>query len=247
MNRIDNNVAGILLNNVSEGMSVLRNVFTRNKVGLHAENFSNPGIEGNRFEGNETAIICFRSSSPAIVRNLFAGNREGVSCVQLSAPSISANEFRENGTGVLLTLSSYATIRGNNFDNNAVHVKLDNMSHDWEVKVGRKPERGNAARTVTRLEKGMRAPAGADANKAVGEGWIDATGNWWGEKDTAEMKAKGPDANIGSLVDGYDVPTRTYEGYPGEYAQDRIKYEGWAASRIAGAGIRETEREDSPK
>jgi hypothetical protein len=30
------------------------------------------------------------------------------------------------------------------------------------------------------------------------------------------------------------VPTRTYEGWPGEYKQDRVRYDGWKKQRITG-------------
>jgi hypothetical protein len=66
---------------------------------------------------------------------------------------------------------------------------------------------------------------------------VDATGNWWGEKTTAEMEAKGEDGNISSIVDGHDVPVRVYEGDPEEYVQDRVNYSGWAKERIPGAGL----------
>lgn len=249
-NRLDNNVVGIALNNVGKDMAVSRNRFTRNGCGLRLENFSSPRVEGNDFDGNEVGIFCFRSSSPEIVGNRIVGNREGIACSQMSAPRIAANEIAGNQNGVMLTLSAYARVNGNNFDNNAVHIRLDNMSHDWEVRIGRKPERGGFARGLTQFERGKSLPPSDGEFKGesvVGADRIDASGNWWGEKDTAEMKSRGTDANIGALVDGYDVPTRTYEGYPGEYVQDRIKYEGWASSRFPEAGLRDTDREDSAK
>lgn len=244
-NRLDNNVVGIALNNVGIEMAVSRNRFTGNGCGLRIENFSSPRVEGNDFDGNEVGIFCFRSSSPEVVRNRIVGNREGIACSQMSAPRIAANEIAGNRTGVMLTLSAYARVNGNNFDNNAVHMKLDNMSHDWEVRVGRKPERGGFARGLTQFERGKSLPPSDGDFKdesVVGADRVDASGNWWGGKDTAEMGNKGPDANIGSLVDGHDVPIRTYEGYPGEYAQDTIDYGGWKSAPITGAGIPENDR-----
>lgn len=244
-NRLDNNVAGMFLNNAGDDMSVLGNRFTRNGVGLHAENFSSPRIEGNEFEDNDAAIFCFRSSAPRISRNRIVRNRNGIVCSQLSAARILGNEIGGNGVGVLLTLSSYASANGNNFDNNTVQMKLDNMSRDWERRSGRKPERGAQARNLGRAERGVAPPSdqGGGAGEAHAEGvdFVDATGNWWGQKDTAEMAEKGPAANIGSLLDVHDVPTRTYKGYSGEFAQDRIEYKGWKSSRIPDAGLPEPE------
>jgi hypothetical protein len=60
------------------------------------------------------------------------------------------------------------------------------------------------------------------------------------------MAAKGPAANISTLLDGYDVPVRTYEGYEGEYEQDRIGYAPWAPAPVAGAGAPPAERSPAP-
>lgn len=249
-NRLDHCVVGIAVNNVGDAMSILRNTFVANVTGLRIENFSSPKVEGNVFDNNEAGIFCIHSSSPLIVRNRFSGNGDGIACSQMSAPQIRANEIAGNKTGVMLTLSAYARVNGNNLDRNEVHLRLDNMSHDWEARVGRKPERGGYARALTKAEKGVSSSPsekGFEGEAVVGKDRIDATGNWWGEKTTAEMAAKGPDANIDALVDGYDVPTRTYEGYPGEYLQDRINYKDWKPSRIPDAGVQGVEREDSAR
>jgi hypothetical protein len=184
-------------------------------------------------------IFCFKSSSPGILRNRIVRNRQGIVCQQLSEPRIVANEFAGNGKGVFLTLSSYAVVNGNNFDNNAIQVELGVMSHEWEVKVGRKPVRGGAMRGAGMSERLGRPPPTStpSSDAAVGSGVVDATGNWWGERDTAEMEAKGGDANIGSLVDGRDSAPQKSEGYEGEFARDRIDYSQWKKRRIPDAGI----------
>jgi parallel beta-helix repeat protein len=239
-NLLAGNEAGILVNNVQGGMSVSGNAFTGNANGLWLEQFTSLRVEGNRFDNNVIGIFCFRSSSPLLTRNRIAGNKTGISCSQLSSPAITANDIVGNGIGLLLTLSSYARINGNNLEGNAIQMKLDNMSHDWEVRIGRKPGRGVTARAAGQGERilGVAGKAPADPSDAtVGADRVDATGNWWGAADTAEMAAKGADANIGSLVDRHDVPTRTYEGYPGEYVQDRIDYKDWKSSRIPDTGV----------
>ncbi len=240
-NRIDNNVVGMMLSNVGTGMAVLRNFFSGNGTGLWIESFSSPRIEGNTFDNNETGILCFKSSGPEIVRNRIAGGRQGISCSQMSAPGIVANDISGNRTGLILAFSSYPRVNGNNFDNNLVQVKLENMSYDWEVRTAAKPQRGSMARHISLVERGKaiagRGIEGLDPGAAVGSGTVDATGNWWGEKDTAEMQAAGAGGNIGSLIDGHDVPMAAYEGYPGEYAQDRVDFSGWKPARIPDAGI----------
>lgn len=246
-NRLDSNEVGIALNNIGNGMVVSRNRFTGNACGLRVENFSSPRIEGNDFDNNGVGIFCYRSSSPEIVRNRIVGNKDGIACSQMSAPLISANEISGNRTGVLLTLSSYARVNGNNLDNDDAQVKLDFMSYDWEIKAGRKPERGVVARHQTMVGKGRaiagRGIEGVDPDAAAGTaGFVDATGNWWGARDTAEMEAKGKEGNIGSLIDGCDVQTRTYKKYPGEFVQDRVDFAGWKNAPIDGAGIPESGR-----
>lgn len=238
-NRLENNRIGIGLTDARGNMSVSRSRFVGNGTGLWVQNFSSPRVEGNLFDNNEVGIFCDRSSSPGIARNRIVRNRRGIVCQQLSEPGIVANELAGNGTGVFLTLSSYAVMNGNNFDNNAVQVELGVMSHEWEVKAGGKPERGETARrTGQRQRWGMPPSRGApSSDAAVGPGVVDARGNWWGERDTGEMSAKGADDNIGSLIDGRDVPPQQSEGYEGEFARDRIDYGRWKETRIPDAGI----------
>ena len=127
-------------------------------------------------------------------------------------------------------LSSYATARGNNIVGNRVQMELGNMSLDWERRVGKKPIRGRQQQHLERVLKGQDLPA-----KDVADGFdmraglVDARDNWWGEVTTREMTEKGPNANITGLVDGYDTPVRTYEGFEGEYAQDQISYAPWSS------------------
>jgi parallel beta-helix repeat protein len=238
-NRIEYNRVGIGFTNVGGDMYVARSRFAGNGTGLWLENFSSPRIEGNIFDNNDIGIFCYRSSSPGIVRNRIVRNRQGIVCQQLSEPRIVGNDLAENGKGVFLTLSSYAVMNGNNFDNNAVQIELGVMSHDWEVKVGRKPVRGGAMRGAGMSERlGRPAPTSTpSSDAAVGSGIVDATGNWWGDRDTAGMEARGADANIGSLIDGRDTGPRKSEGYEGEFARDRIDYSQWKAKRIPDAGI----------
>jgi len=234
------NVAGLVVTSSGSGASIRGNRFDGNETGLFCEQFSDPLVEGNTFTGNNVALLCFRSSSPLVRNNEIAGNDQGIVCTQLCHPKIVGNEIRGNRKGIYLTLSSYATANGNNIHGNEVQMELGNMSSDWERRVRQKPVRGSAAQMATQLGRGVasaREMRQLSGDNAVIAGSVDATGNWWGEKDTGEMEAKGPDANIGGLVDYFDVPVRTYDEDPVEYVQDRIVYEGWKKTRIPGAGL----------
>jgi parallel beta-helix repeat protein len=234
------NDGGIVLTWAGSGQTIRGNRFEQNGTGLFCEQFSDPLVEENAFRKNKVGVICFRSSSPVIRRNEIEENGEGILCNQMCHPRIEGNEIRGNGKGISLTLSSYATVNGNNIHGNEVQMELGNMSSDWERRVREKPIRGRSAQMVTQAERGIAGTRDARQPKADNvaiAGSVDATGNWWGEKDTAEMERKGADADIAGLVDFHDVPVRTYEGYPGEYLQDRIRYDGWRKTRITDAGI----------
>ena len=222
----------------SGSRQILRgNRFEGNETGLLCEQFSDPTVEGNSFTGNAAALVCFRSSSPLIRNNEVSGNENGIVASQLSRPRIVANEIHGNKKGIFLTLSSYATVNGNNIHGNEVQMELGLMSSDWERKTREKPLRGGAAQQANQADRGIAASGQGEGEKEAVKASVDATGNWWGEKDTGEMERKGPEANIGGLVDYYDAPVHPSEGYPGVYEQDRIRYEGWRKSRVPDAGL----------
>lgn len=232
---------GVGLSSLTSGnLQVIRgNRFEGNETGLLCEQYSEPRIEGNSFSGNAAGLVCYRSSSPRILNNEFSGNEIGIICRQFCRPRIIANEIRGNGKGIFLTLSSYAVVNGNNIHGNEVQMELGLMSSDWERKTAGKPLRGSAAQQANQASRGIASSPPGDGGKeeeAV-KASVDATGNWWGEKDTGEMERNGPEANIGGLVDYYDAPVHPSEGYPGLFEQDRIRYEGWRKSRVPDAGL----------
>lgn len=233
---------GVGLAAVTSGSrQILReNRFEGNETGLLCEAFSDPLVERNSFTGNSAALVCFRSSSPVIRNNEISGNEIGIVCRQLCRPRIVANEIHGNRKGIFLTLSSYATVNGNNIHGNDVQMELGLMSSDWERKTGEKPLRGGAAQQANqagRVGRAIMAPGQTEGEREAAKASVDATGNWWGEKDTGEMERKGAEANIGGLVDYYDAPVHPSEGYPGVYEQDRIRYEGWRKTRVPDAGL----------
>lgn len=207
-----------------------------NETGIICQMFSEPAIERNLVKGNKQGIVCLLSSNPVIKHNELTGNSEAINAIQICNPEVTANSIHGNGRGVYLDMSSYATVNGNNIYDNKVQFELGNMSSDWERRINNKPIRGRQAQNFSKADRGkVVRQIIPDNAKIMGE--VDATGNWWGKSVTREIGKKGTDANIKSFIDYYDVPTRTYEGYDGEYVQDRINYEGWKNARIKNAGM----------
>lgn len=220
---------GIALSYAGSDWPVQGNRLEGNGIGIAVQQFSAPEIRGNIVAGGRQGVLCFKGAHPLITGNTIRNAEVGIACDQLADPLIDGNSIENNGTGITLNLSSYATIRRNNLVDNRVQMALGNMSLDWERRVGKKPSRGRMRQHLQRVEQGQDIPRqiagdGFDADT----GMIDARDNWWGEETTREMAAKGPDADILALVDGHDAPTRRYEGFEGEYAQDRITYAPWS-------------------
>lgn len=235
-NIIRDNKVGIFLSSISGGLVIRGNRLSGNESGIVCQQFSSPLIEKNDVSVSKEAIVCFRASSPTIRNNNLHNNENGIICVQLCNPHINANNIFENKKAIYLDLSSYALINGNNIYSNDIGIELGNMSSDWERKVNKKPERGGQAQNISMANRGKAVLQQVNDGAQI-MGFVDATGNWWGQTVTAEMEGKGAEGNIKSFTDYYDTPTRTYEGYSGVYIQDRIKYDGWKKSRIKTAGF----------
>lgn len=230
---------GIALTSVGGGEGVSGNRIERNRVGILCQQFSEAPIAGNTIVRNGDGIVCFMGAAPPIRNNDILDNDRGIFCNQLSTPEITANTIAGNRRGVVLHLSSYARVHGNNITGGEVLMELMNMSADWERRAGSKPQRGLQQRNRGLAEQGraLLTPGIPDGLQLEGAA-VDAAGNWWGDEATREMEAKGPDANIGGLTDYHDVPTRTYEGFEGEFVQDRIIYAPWLKGRVPDAGVR---------
>ena len=229
---------GIALSAVGGGRAVQRNTVEGCATGIFVQQFSSPEIQGNVVAKNKDGILCDMGARPLIRNNDIHDNETGVSCNQLADPVIEANAIERNRRGIYLTLSSYAVVRGNNIDGNGVQMELGNMSRDWERRVSNKPQRGLQKQATIRAGRGTVPTNAADGSDGLDDkgGAVEASGNWWGEATTREMEQKGADANISGLRDWHDVPTQTYEGFEGEYVQDRITYAPWAKERIGTAG-----------
>jgi parallel beta-helix repeat protein len=238
-NAVDKCRIGIGISQVGGEMLVAGNRVKDCETGIFLNQFASPLVSDNTVEGCKEGIHCFQASSPAIVQNRIDHNERGIGCVQLCEPLIEKNLISRSKEGVYLHLSSYARIAANNFEENAVSVALDNMSADWETRVGKKPVRSGRARNLTMAEKG-KAVARELPDAYRGQGFVDAEGNWWGTATAQEMEKKGADAEIAAIRDFYDVPKRSYEGYEGEYIQDKVRYSPWLPAPVADAGPRKS-------
>lgn len=232
-NTIDHCEAGIVILQTSPNTIVRGNKITDCKSGIACHQFSVPLVEKNILERCEVGVDCFQAASPTIRQNRFSRNQRAISCVQMCNPAVSRNDFIDNQTAIYLHLSSYAQIHDNNFEGNRLHIELDNMSSDWEVRAKKKPVRSREKQSELLAMKERANPTDfhVDAGK---EGYVNAKENFWGKVTTAELEAKRENANISTIQDGYDLPTRTYEGWPGEYKQDRVRYDGWKKKRVTG-------------
>ncbi len=237
-NTVTDCTRGIALTAVGGGEAIRGNRLEKNEIGIFCQQFSDPEIAGNTILKNRDGIVCFMGATPLIRNNDILDNERGIFCNQLSTPEISANTIAGNRAGIVLHLSSYALVRGNNITGGETLMELMNMSLDWERRVGSKPQRGLQQRNRSLVEKGRAMPEpGLKDGLEIEGAAVNAAGNWWGETTTREMEKKGPAANIAGLTDYYDVPTRTYEGFAGEYTQDKIAYAPWLKERIAATGV----------
>lgn len=235
-NRLDHCEVGIGLLQASPATVVRGNRVTASKIGIACRQFASPILERNDIGDCEVGIDCFQGASPVIRNNRLAHNKQGIRAVQMCNPVVTENELTGNETGIYLHLSSYAQIHRNNFDANRLHIELDNMSYDWEVRAGNKPKRNLQAKNEFLVKQGRAAPEKIKVS-VDSVGFVDARDNFWGKTTTAEMAAKGDQADISTFHDGFDEPTRSYDGWPGEYLIDKIHYDGWRREPLAAAGL----------
>lgn len=226
---------GILAIQAGASSAIRGNTVTECTTGIYCRQFSTPLVTENIVRKCKDGIACFQSSSPMILKNLIEKNDAAISAIQICNPVIEKNLITGNKIGIYLTLSSYPVIKSNNFDQNTLSIELDNQSADWEKRVSLKTPRGLAARNKALVEKGRAVPEEFGRPEFITDE-IDATGNWWGAAATKEMDEKGESANIQSIKDFFDVPYRKYEGYEGEYRQDKVRYAKWLKEQVADAG-----------
>jgi len=225
-NVLDHCGVGIALLQANAASVARGNRVSDSRIGIGCNQFSSPLLERNTLERCEKGIDCFQGSSPVIRGNLLVKNDIGISCVQMSNPVVTRNELRENRVGAYLHLSAYASFHDNNFLANQVHIDLDNMSYDWEQRASHKPKRNRQTQNERLVQLGRAAPQEVRV-EVDSQGFVDAVGNYWGPETTREMTARGAEADISTINDGFDVPVLTYDGWQGEYKKDRVRYAGW--------------------
>jgi parallel beta-helix repeat protein len=231
-NTVTGCIRGIALSSLSGGEPVRNNRVEGNETGILCQLSSAPEISGNTVVKNRDGIVCFRHAQPLLRANDILENETGIVCNQFSDATIGANTIARNGRGIFLMFSSFAVIHGNNLEDNNVQVETLHLSLAYERLGTDKPLRGRLQQNKVQVERGKALPLGTkdDGFDPAGRS-LDLSGNWWGEATTREMEEKGPDANISSLSDGYDVPLQN--GYP----QEKIVYTPWAKQRIAATGV----------
>ncbi|GBE15333.1 MAG TPA: hypothetical protein ENH32_07290 [Proteobacteria bacterium] len=255
-NRFEKNKIGVQVSQRYPG-GIQGNIFRGNGTGVRLyQNGPDTVVERNLFEDNsDAAILAVSFSSPRIINNMMSGGRFGVFANQFSSPIIKNNvlkgmkeaihlnkknvsEIRDNvisrsDVGIFLDFSSYPLLRNNFLDRNRIHIKLGRFqSSNWESSAG---SREYVMRTAAKL--GSRNPKLAEVPVKFPDG-VDATGNSWSSATLDEMKAKGPNADISTLYDGYDLPEVTYEGFGEQkYRIDKIFYDPWLGGAGAGTGL----------
>lgn len=234
-NTVSDCEVGIAISHANPAAVIRGNKISKAQRGISCRQFASPTIERNIIEDCEEAIECFQGSSPLVRQNRLAGNRRALSAVQMCNPEVLRNDFENNDEVAYLHLSSYAVFTENNFEGGRQHIVLDNMSYDWEERASKKPSRNLQMQNDYLVKQGRAMPK-AMRIEVKSEGFVNARGNYWGTETTQEMVNKGDDADISTIVDGYDLEILTYEGWPGEYKKDRVNYADWQTERIAGTG-----------
>jgi parallel beta-helix repeat protein len=234
-NVISNCEVGIAITQASPRAVIRGNRISGAKTGISCQQFASPTIERNTIKDCDEGIYSFQGSSPVVSQNLLVDNRRALSAIQMCNPEVTRNDFANNDTAVYLHLSSYAVFQENNFEGNRMHIALDNMSYDWELRASKKPIRNRQMQNDFLVKQGRAMPK-AMRVEVKSDGFVNARGNYWGEETTREMAEKGIDTEISTIMDGYDLPILTYDGWPGEYKKDRVSYADWQSERIEGTG-----------
>ena len=178
-NVITETEVGIVITQASPAAVIRGNRITGAKKGISCQQFASPTIVGNTVEGCDEGLDFFQGSSPVVKQNRLTGNRRALSAIQMCNPEVMHNDFVDNDEAVYLHLSSYAVLRDNNFENNRLHIALDNMSYDWELRANRKPSRNRQMQNDFLVKQGRAMPQSM-AVEVKSEGYVNARGNYWG-------------------------------------------------------------------
>ncbi|TLN21568.1 right-handed parallel beta-helix repeat-containing protein, partial [bacterium] len=235
---------GIIVNQGGPRTVLALNKISETQIGIYCMRFASPRIYANTVTRSEIGLRCFQRSDPEVENNIFEENKTAILCVQMCNPGIVKNRISKNEVGIHLTLSSYAKVEANNIEGNKIDLELEDMSADWERRASQKPVRSEQARNEGMTERGRATPQHIEDSFKEDGATVNARGNWWGEATTAEMNKKGLDADISTIKDFFDLPKRTYEGWGGEYIQDKVDYSGFLAAPVVGADVNGYRPED---
>lgn len=203
------------------------NGFYNNDVGLMiAYHGSDSLVEDNHFENNEVAIQVDRAARPTLKGNQLLKNKTGLYAYRRSDPVVNGNLFQGNDVGVLVAYSSYPQIEGNDFVDNGLALKLEFQSSQWESARGEEARASEMASRSAFSGQGMRTVTEEDRKASNLKGVVEASGNWWGSKGTAELEKIGEEGNPGFVHDGRDQERFVDEGK--EYPLDKVVFAPWS-------------------
>lgn len=206
------------------------NRFSGNPIGLMIAYFgSDPRVEGNRFENNETAIEVDRAAQPELRGNLLQGNRIALFLQRRADPLVTGNRFTDNQVAIRLAFSSYPRITGNDFVGNSLALHLEFQSSTWEREQGAAARAGEVA-AVGAFGSGQGAKNVTEEERRPNtlDGTIDARDNWWGEAGNLELARGGERVNPSFIHDGRDQPTFVEKGK--NYPLDTVVLAPWSAT-----------------
>lgn len=236
-NRFIDNEVGIFCNQTQNTPRIKGNVFSGNENALVNFSFSYPEVENNTFVKNGTAIRNDQFGSPLVVHNLFRDNETAIYNNRKSNPKIEKNLVERNGLALFCDYSSYPRVKENNFLDNGKGVELGiYQSADWEKRSGSKVIVEKEA-TARRSQNPLLAQAPTEFND-----FVEVSGNWWGERNTAALAAAGEEGNVSFFFDRRDKPEVVYEGFGADsYVLDLVAFSPWLAAPVADAGPKEKE------
>lgn len=199
------------------------NQFFDNPTGLMISHYgSDPQINHNQFERNQTAIKIDRTARPHLTSNRIFANQIGIALDRRSDPLIENNLLRQNQQAIVVKFSSYPVIRHNDFSANQQALVLEYQSSSWEQVngadarqhqiAGRGAFGGQKQAQVTETQRQAR---GLD-------GYVDARENWWGQQETQRLKNLDEKANVPWIIDGYDTATFKESGQ--DWPLDRVRW-----------------------
>lgn len=206
------------------------NRFERNPVGLMIAYFgSDPLIEGNDFNDNETAIEIDRAARPELRGNRVRANRLGIFLQRRADPLIAGNVIRDNQVGIKVAYSSYPQIAGNDFSGNRTALKLEFQSSLWEREQGAAARAGEVAAVGTfGTGQGAKTVTENERRPELLTGTVEARNNWWSEAGNLELARLGATGNPSFIDDGRDQPTFVEKGKT--YPLDTVVFAPWSAA-----------------